>query len=184
MNFTEIINALKNATLFDLYRLSIAIGHEMESPERIYHVRQSFKEGDKISYFNRNSNSLVEGIVLQKNPKNVLIKNVEDQKIWNLPYCMLNVARVSVDIRSDKLSRHTLKVGDCVGFNRDGTEIAGIVIRLNQKTASLITKGHHRWRVPYRLLHKVIDADVVNMFDAHQIALWAKEELALSEGGE
>jgi hypothetical protein len=181
MNYTDVLNALKNASLFDLYRLSVAIDHEMENPERIHQVRQSFKEDDSISYFDRNTNSLIEAIVLQKNPKNVLVKNVKDQKIWSIQYCMLNIARTNVDIHSDKLSKNNLKIGDCVGFNHDGREIAGIVIRLNHKTVSLITKDRRRWRVSYKLLYKVIDADIVNMFDTKQIAQWAKEELTLQE---
>ena len=170
------MNALKNASLFDLYRLNIAISHEMESSERIHQVRQSFKEGDVISYFSLHNNELLEAIVLRKNPKYVVVKNKEDNCIWNIQYGALNMKGVNADIVSDKLSKHNLKVGDCVGFNHDGIQIIGMIIRLNQKTVSIVTKDRGRWRAYYRSLFKVIDAEIINMFNAREIAQWDLEE--------
>ena len=40
MNYTDIMNTLKTASLFDLFRLGIAISHEVENPDRIKAVRR------------------------------------------------------------------------------------------------------------------------------------------------
>lgn len=179
MNYTEVIGAIKNASLFDLYRLNVAIRNEMENPYRVQQLKQSFKEGDTISYFDEESNSLKSAIVIQKNLKYVSVKNMDDQMYWKIPYYLLNIANVNVDIHSNQqetLSKNNLKIGDCVGFNKDGEQIAGIVIRLNYKTVTLITKDHRRWRVSYQLLFKIIDADVVSTFDLKQLGGWVKEE--------
>ena len=101
------------------------------------------------------------------------------QKFWKLSYNLLNIANVTVDIHSNlqaTLSKQKSKMGDCVGFHKDGEQIAGLVIRLNYKTVSLITKDHRRWRVSYRLLFKIIDADVVSTFDLKQLGGWVRAE--------
>ena len=179
MNYTDVINTLKKATLFDLYRLSVAIRHEMENPARIQQVRQSFKIGDHITYFDELSNSLQSASVIQKNPKYAVVQNSQDQKIWRIPYYLLNLAHMKVDINAyhrEPLTKNHLKVGDCVGFNKDGEEIVGIIIRLNYKTVTLMTKDHHRWRVSYPVLFRVIDADIIKAFDPKQLAQWIAEE--------
>lgn len=179
MNYTALMNELQNASLFDLYRLSVAIRHELENPARIEKLRQYFKEGDSVSYFDQSTNAPQNAIVLQKNLKYVVVKNITDQKHWKIPYYLLNLSNVDINIypnHQQKLSKNNLRVMDCVGFNHDGQEIFGIVIRLNQKTVSLITKDQHRWRVSYGVLFKVIDADIIKQFNGVQIAHWIKTE--------
>lgn len=160
MNYTEVMSALKSASLFDLFRLGIAIQHEMESPERIHAARKAFKVGDTVSYFDQSSNSLRSAIVIEKNIKYVSILDEEEKRCWKVPYCFLNLGSVNTDIqvtRQEKLSRNNLKIGDCVGFNKDGEQVSGVVTRLNHKTISLVTADHRRWRVGYSCLHKIID---------------------------
>jgi hypothetical protein len=59
---------------------------------------------------------------------------------------------------------------DIVGFNKDGAQIIGIIVRLNHKTVTIITRENHRWRVSYNYLFKVIDADVINQFEPKRIS--------------
>jgi len=163
MNYTEIINALQAASLFDLFRLSVAIRHEMENPKKIKEIRNAFKEGDTISYFDGVTNALRSGVVIQKNIKYVSIINTEDKCHWKITYPIINLGNVKTDIHAShpaKLSKNNLKVGDCVGFNHDGEQITGIVTRLNYKTISLITVDQRRWRASYSCLYKIIDADL------------------------
>lgn len=168
MNYTEALNAIKNASLFDLYRLQSAISNELENPARIRSLRETFKVGDIISYFDSSKNALVEAVVLEKKQKNVLVQHVIDKSRWSIPYYFLNLDQVETDLNlgsKEKLTKNHLKVGDLVGFNHDGTPIAGIIIRLNQRTVSLLTLDNRRWRVGYNCLYKVIDAELASKFD-------------------
>jgi hypothetical protein len=92
MNYTEVIDTMKNASLFDLYRLKVAICNELENPDRIAQLRKSFKEGDVISYFSQNNNRLEQAKVIQKNQKYVIVEKVSDGKRWNIPYYSLNLS--------------------------------------------------------------------------------------------
>src|SRR3990167_785708 len=156
MNYSEVLNSIRNASLFDLYRLKIAIANELENPARIKKLREKFKEGDVVSYFDSSGNNQIQAIVIQKNIKNVLVQNLHDKTRWSIPYYFLNIDQVDVDLHPDpkgKLTKNHLKIGDFVGFNHDGHQIAGIVIRLNHKTASIFTVDRRRWRVSYGCLY-------------------------------
>lgn len=179
MDYTEVFNQIKKASLFDLYRLNVSIRNEMENPERIKQLRQAFKEGDTVTYFDQKTNALISAIIIQKNLKYVQVKKLEDQAVWNIPYYLLNIDNVNVDIhayKNEKLSRNHLKVGDCVGFNHDGQPIFGAIIRLNPKTVTLITPKHQRWRAYYHSLFRVIDSSAQPFFNPQQLAQWVEEE--------
>ena len=162
MDFTEVMNLLKNASPYDLYRIKVAIQNEIEKPEHIRAMRECFAVGDTVSYFDSDKNVLVNAIVLEKNPKNVVLKNLHDQQRWNIPYYMINLTGKESDIHAthkEKPTKNNFKVGDCVGFNNDGQQCIGTIIKLNHKTASLITRDNKRWRVGYELLYKILDGE-------------------------
>ncbi len=162
MDFTAVIQLLKEATPYDLYRIKVAINNEIERPDHIKSIRSCFAVGDQISYFDEQSNSLIPAIVLDKMVKNVRVKNLVDQKIWILPYYMLNLEKKESDIRinhKEKPTKNHFRIGDCVGFNHDGLQSIGTITKLNHKTASLVTHDNKRWRVGYGLLFKVLDGE-------------------------
>lgn len=168
MNYTDVMNALKGASLFDLFRLAMAISNELENPARIKAARESFRVGDTVSFFDERTNALQSGVVIEKNIKYVSLQDERNSyHIWKLPYCYLNLANVDIDIHSqprEKLSKNNLRIGDCVGFNNDGEQIAGVVTRLNFKTVSLVTANRRRWRVGYENLYKIIDTELAKRF--------------------
>ena len=59
MDYSKFMNELSNASLFDLYRLRVAISKELESPKRINKVKKRIQKGDVISYFEENENRLI-----------------------------------------------------------------------------------------------------------------------------
>ncbi|NNM59987.1 MAG: hypothetical protein HKM04_09265 [Legionellales bacterium] len=181
MNYTQLLNAMKQASLFDLYRLNVAIRHEMENPVRVQGIRYSLREGSTVHYFDSEANKTVPAIVLQRNPKYVVVKNTLTGRNWKIPYYMLNLEGVDTDIQSgvkERLTRNHFSVGDSVGFQHDGVSMAGAIIRLNPKTASIMTTTHKRWRVSYNLLFKVIDGEFEQHIDLKQIAQEDLEETA------
>ena len=162
MDFTEVMKLLKNASPYDLYRIKVAIQNEMEKPEHIRKMRECFAVGDQVSYFDSETNALIHSLVLEKNLKNAVLKNLSDNKVWNVPYYMINLTGKESDIHvnhKERPTKNNFRVGDCVGFNNDGQQYVGTIIKLNHKTASLITRENKRWRVSYGLLFKVLDGE-------------------------
>ena len=160
VNYSRIINELHQASIFDLYRLSVAIRNEMEQPKRIKEIQRSLKVGQYISYYDRVNNKLHKARLLGKNPKYAVILDLEDNSQWKIPYFFLNLQDVDIQIQQDEgkqLDKNALAVGDIVKFTYDDQNHIGKIIRLNFKTVTLIATNGRQWRVSYSLLTKVVD---------------------------
>jgi hypothetical protein len=159
IQFNQLIAFLENASLFEIYRISVAIDNELANPVRIRDARDKFKVGDTLEYFNKATNSFIAGVVLSKSIKNVAIQNCTDGAYWKIPYYLLKLDSRDFNFSSPKqaLNKNSLRVGDVVGFNSDGVDVIGRISRLNQKTVSLVTANNRKWRVSYSLLYPVID---------------------------
>ena len=164
MDYTTILQELNKASLFDLHRLQSAIYQELLNPKRIEQIKAQIKTGQSISYFDPQSNSLVDAVILNIQITRCLVKNIKDQKTWNLPFYYLNLDDVDADIKPAKnavgIPKNTLKVGARVGFkDKQNNDLFGEVIRLNPKTATIKINEHSQWLVHYSHLFWVIEGE-------------------------
>jgi hypothetical protein len=169
MNFTAILDALGQASLFELYRLNVAIGNQLDDPKRIAAVKQALRVGQTLRWFNSTENRLVEAKLLRMNRTRAEVRNVADGKPWTIPFYLIDLEGQDVAIATRKrqaLDRNSLRVGDRVGFkDRHGQERFGLVVKLNPKSASVQVDGM-RWRVGYGLLLPVIDGHLGETMEA------------------
>jgi hypothetical protein len=162
MNYTDLLNELQQASLFDLYRLSVGIDKMLDQPDRIKAIKRRVQPGMEIRYFDERENRLISATVEETQRTMLVVRNHSDGKFWKIRYCTVNIDGVDTDIHADhgKVDRNKLKVGDTVGFyDQQQQEQYGEVIRLNQKTATLHTKFGTKWRVAYNLLFKIVDGE-------------------------
>lgn len=165
MDYTLVIEQLRSASLFDLYRLRAALTLVLEDPERIEQVRARLRPGMAVTYFDEAQNRLVEATVRELHRTRLLVENRRDGKLWSIPFGAVNVEGVDADLRvgtagPQGLDRSRLKVGDAVGFrDRQNQDMYGRVLALNQKTATILTGDGQRWRVAYQFLFPVIDGN-------------------------
>lgn len=162
MDYTAILEALNKASLFDLHRLQSAIYQELINPVRVEQVKAQLKVGQSISYFDPQANGLIDAVILKIQKTRCLVRNVKDQKSWNIPFYYLNLDDVDTAIQpkphTTGIPRSALQIGTRVGFKgRDNHELFGEVIRLNPKTATVRVREQHTWLVPYQRLFPVID---------------------------
>jgi hypothetical protein len=163
MDYTRVLNEIKEASLFDLFRFKAAIGLLMDDPKRLEAIKRNLRVNESVAYFDTKANSLIPATILEIRRTNVLISNHHDGKQWVIPLYMLNLDCVDTDIhKSDNsqkgLDKTQIKIGEVVGFiDKGGVEQYGQVIRMNQKTVSLLVGDNHKWRVSYTLLFPVID---------------------------
>ena len=165
MDYTAILQELNKASLFDLHRLQSAIYQELLNPIRIDQIKAQLKIGQPISYFDSQSNCLVDAVILKIQRTRCLVRNTKDQKSWNLPFYYLNLDNIDTDIQPAKntvgIPKSSLKLGDKVGFkDKQSNELFGEVIRLNQKTATIKINEHNKWLVPYKGLIRVIEGEI------------------------
>jgi hypothetical protein len=164
MNYSEIMNELEQASLFDIYRLKVAMSALLEQPEKIRALKQQLRVGMQISYFSFKSNALVNGILEEIQRTCVCVRNANDGRKWSVPLYALNLANVNTDINlkqtQEKYDRNQFHVGENISFiGKNEIETYGTITQLNPKTASIITRDGSRWRVSYSHLFKIFDSE-------------------------
>ena len=162
MDYSKILNEIKKASLFDLYRLHVAIGNELDNPNHIFSVKQRLRIGMKISFFHHVENRLIDATIISLNSKSVVILDHEKQTRFKVPYYVINLSDADVSIHNthNSLDANNLKVGDLVGFTKDGKDIVGIIKRLNSKTVTLQTQNSQQWRVAYSFLYNIYKGEM------------------------
>jgi len=164
MDYTSIIEGLRVASLFDLFRLRAALTMQLEDPGRIEQVRARLRPGMPISYFDEVQNRLIEATVIELHRTRLLVENRHDLERWSIPFGAVNIDGAETDISAaaeqQALDRSRLKVGDAVGFrDRQNLDKYGRVVALNQKTATILISDNQKWRVAYQFLFPVIDSN-------------------------
>ncbi len=82
---------------------------------------------------------------------------------WEIPVFCVNLDEVNTDVfnqSQEGLSKSQLKVGDMVGFqDKQNNDVNGKIIRLNQKTVTILTNTNTQWRVAYEYLHLIYNIE-------------------------
>ncbi len=157
------IETLKNASLFDLYRLRRFISKILEDPLRLNEIRMKLKINQEITYFDETSNNHIKGTIMDIGRTYVSVKNHQDGTRWRIPIYIININELSDNFLkpTNKVDRLTLKVEESVGFvTKEGVTLYGLVKKLNPRTATVLVSGNHQWRVSYSCLFYVIEGNV------------------------
>lgn len=163
INYSHILDQLKDASAFDLHRLRSAIGVMMQEPDRCRKVMTTLVEGQEIEYFEPTENRMIPARVLKIKRTKVLVEHLENDERWNIPCYMINFDRKDTRIVQSKtavgMNRNELAVGDRVGFRgRNQREEIGQIAKLNPKMAVVQTK-EAKWRVRYEALYPILDVE-------------------------
>lgn len=163
MDYTNILQELEEASLFDLYRLRAAIDNEMDNSHRIGKVKQALRIGQEITWFDDTTNKLEKAVVQKLTPTRCDVKNISDGQRWRVLYASINIENTDVSIESNQkfgIKKSALRVGDLVSFlDKEHKLQFAKVLKLNPKTAGVITMEGIQWRVSYGALSKNMDID-------------------------
>ncbi len=164
MNYSNIIEELENATLFDMYRLLHALDNELENPNKIKLIKNNLRVGQIISHYNNSMNILEDVEIIKLNKNRCLVKKLSDESLWNILYASINMDNADVNINTNQeygLKKNQISIGEILKFlDNDNHQRYGKVIRLNQKSVTLLVNDE-KWRVGYGLLGKHTDIDGV-----------------------
>ena len=156
-----IYKQIETLSLFELTQLHLAIRQLIKDPEKILAVKRSLTPGKQVSYFHARKNAIIDGVLLELRNTKARIKDLSDDKVWLVPISAISVDGANVVVpckrKSAVLDRYSLKTGDRVGFESNGQDYFGIVMKLNPKTAVIKVSSGAIWRVHYSYLYLVTD---------------------------
>lgn len=159
----NIMEALDRGSLFEIYNLYLAIGRRLQDPQRIQEIKHRLKPGQRITYLSSVDIGPVEARVIKLKRTHLLVEDIDDRRQWSIPFYFVNLDGVNPGpllCPPTGMNNNRFKVGDRVGFrDRQNNDQYGEVIRLNTKTATILTDDRTKWRVDYRLLYPVIDGE-------------------------
>lgn len=163
MDYTRLINELEKSDLFDLYRLYVAIGHELNAGQKLNQVKQQLVIGMDLSYFSSKENRPIKCKLLKVKSKSAVVLDYELKRQLAVPYYTLNINNADTQVyqrnSKESLTANNLSVGEFVGFHKDGQIIIGMIKRLNTKSVTLRTQIGSQWRVAYSFLFRIHDVD-------------------------
>ena len=160
MKYNEIIAAIDEASLFDLFMLNNHIGELLVDAERLNRVKKQIQVKERISYFHPTTKTIIAAVVIGIRRTTVEVSNINDGIRVVVPFVCLKLDGSDIRIpRTDGLEgKSSFRVGERVGFvGKNNIEKYGLIKRLNSKTATIIVDERERWRVSYNFIFKVID---------------------------
>lgn len=160
MDYSQILASLRQASAFDLFRLRAAIDRTLDQPDWMLAVQSRLRVGQTVTYFDPPTNRAHVGQLLELRRKQAVVLDQETRRRWLISYAAINLDNADIEVREQPrqgLGRNEVAVGDILGFvDREQKERAGQVVRLNDKTVTLMCNGQS-WRVSYGLLHRIVD---------------------------
>lgn len=150
------------ASDLELLKLRTALDHLMLQPNRIIAIRRHLHVGQAIEFLDVRDNTMRQGRVIEFKPDQLLIQAAQDLKFRWMPYACVKIDPVSMPVQPQtsppRPRREDFALGDTVSFEgRDLIRSFGKIIRINQKTASLLCEDGREWRVSFALLQRVIN---------------------------
>lgn len=115
MNYAALLEALKSASGFELFRLRAAIDRALSDPERIAAIRRCVHRGQRVEYFDTRDNRLYPAVVAEMRHSTVMVHDEARVLRLILDYAALNLDGADAVIRergTPGISRQEIAVGD------------------------------------------------------------------------
>lgn len=164
------IEELPMATSSELYQLSWVIEQLLADPRRVVQARSQLHLGQQVQCFNWSDGKLQPARVVSMKNDRVTLLDERSKRHFSVSYAAI-MAQTEASVHSNAPAheaaipspppqineREDLRVGQRVSFtDRELQRRIGLVVRINQQTATLDCEGQ-TWRVAFGLLHHVVE---------------------------
>lgn len=163
----RLVDLLCMADTLDVYRLRMVIDRLLDDPKRILAIRTRMHQGQAVRYLGTDGATMRDATVLQLKDRTVTLRDVASGRMLQLPYAAIEPPAVDGTAASARPppaaiprrpGRADFGVGDRVSFDdRYLQPQVGVIVRINQRTATIDTGGGQSWRVSFGLLRRVLD---------------------------
>ena len=167
----KLIEELPMASSAELYQLSWVIDQLLADPRRIVQARGELHTGQQVHYLDWNDGKMRAARVVAMKDHRVTVLDEASRSHFTVPYAAIVASASGVPepgAGSAAQSRPTpppeiarrgdFRVGNRVSFTDQNLQLrAGLIVRINQRTATLDCDGQ-TWRVAFGLLRHLVDA--------------------------
>ena len=162
------MEALEGASSLQLYQLKAVIEGMLADPRRGIAARANLHLGQPVQFVDFRDGQMRRGKIIAMRDTQATVLEEGTKRTWKIP-CLAMQGYHGADRRDDAYEpppepasapTHTREFqrGDTVTFNdRDGRNITGVIVRINQRTATLGTGDGETWRVAFHALRHVLD---------------------------
>jgi hypothetical protein len=120
--------------------------------------RERFRPGVEVHFDAGPSQGVVTGKLVRVNRQTCTVGSGAVN--WHVPHNFLRLGPAPADARPAQRPvrpRDRFQVGQHVAFRHEGARYEGAVLRVNQKTCTVLTDGGENWRVTFGLLKVVAE---------------------------
>jgi hypothetical protein len=163
----QLLDLLNQATNHQLHTLQATIERLLADPRRIVEVRRHLHLGQSVRFLDWQRGQMLKGQVIAMSDRQVELKELGAPRQWKLPYTAVEIIEGSAavaepqappPVQPPRPTRNDFRCGDKVSFeDRYLQTQVGVIIRINQRTATVDTGDGGSWRVGFGLLRPVVD---------------------------
>ena len=166
----RMIEALEGASSLQLYQLKAIIEGMLADPRRGLAARTNLHLGQAVRFVDFRDGQMRSGKIIAFKDTQATVLEQGTKRTWKIP-CVSMQGYADAQ-RQDEQAQSVpppepaaattksreFHQGDTVTFeDRDGRSITGVVVRINQRTATIATGDGGSWRVPFHMLRHVLD---------------------------
>lgn len=166
----RMIEALAGASSLQLYQLKALIEGMLADPRRGIAARASLHLGQAVQFVDFRDGQMRRGKIIAMRDTQATVLEEGTKRTWKLP-CVAMQGYTDVERRGEQppyepppepiattTKAREFQRGDTVTFeDRDGRGITGVIVRINQRTATIGIGDGGTWRVPFHMLRHVLD---------------------------
>ncbi|WP_144289853.1 hypothetical protein [Ideonella sp. A 288] len=166
----RMIEALEGASSLQLYQLKAIIEGMLADPRRGLAARANLHLGQPVRFVDFRDGQMRSGKIIAFKDTQATVLEQGTKRTWKIP-CVSMQGYTDAE-RQDEQTQYIpppepataatkareFQRGDTVTFDdRDGRSINGVIVRINQRTATIGTGDGGTWRVPFHMLRHVLD---------------------------
>ena len=166
----RMIEALEGASSLQLYQLKAIITAMLGDPRRALAARTSLHLGQSVRFADFRDGQMRSGNIIAFKDTQATVLEQGTKRPWKIP-CVAMQGYTDAERHDEQVNyvpppepvsaatkARAFQQGDSVTFDdRDGRVITGVVVRVNQRTATIGTGDGGTWRVPFGMLRHVLE---------------------------
>jgi len=162
----RLLELLQQASNLQLFQLNSVIERMLADPRRILQVRKDLHLGQTVRFMDWRDAQMRVGTVVAMKDTQLTIQEQATRSTWTVPYTAVEPPAPGAPRQAPepapqpapRAGRNDFRCGEKVAFeDKHLNTVVGVIVRINQRTASIDPGDGTTWRVGFSLLRHVVD---------------------------